>query len=68
MHEYYPGHLESAGQSCGASGPAGGACVSGNGCDLRVLLSVWQGRVSENGSTQENALEMHSQNLKNYIC
>lgn len=67
MNQHYPGHLESAGQSCGASGPAGGACVTGNGCDLRVLLSVWLGRVSENESTQGNALEMHSLNLENYI-
>lgn len=67
MNKYYPGRLESAAQSCGVSGPAGGVCASGNGCDLRALLSVWQGRVSENESTQGNALEMHSQSLKNYI-
>lgn len=64
MNEYYPGHLESAALSCGVSGPAGGGCVSGNVCDLRALLSAWQGTVSENESTRGNALEMHSQNLE----
>lgn len=67
MNKYYPGHLESAGQSCGVSGLTGGVCVSGNGCDLHALLLVWQGRASENESTQGNALEMHFQNLKSDI-
>lgn len=41
--------------------------MSGNACDLCALLSGWQGRGSENGNTQGNALEMHSQNLKKQI-
>lgn len=67
MNEDYPGHPESAGPSCGVSGPAGGVCVSGNACDLHALLSAWQGRASESESTQGNALEMHSQNLEKHI-
>lgn len=63
MHQYYPGHLESAGQSCEASGRAGGVCVSGSVCDQCALLSVWQGRASGSESPRENAWEMHSQNL-----
>lgn len=68
VHEYYPGHLESAGQSCGASGPAVGVCVSGSVHDQRALLSVWQGRASGSESPQGNAWEMHSQNLDKDIC
>lgn len=67
MNEDYPGHPESAGPSCGVSGPAGGVCASGNVCDLRAPLSAWQGRASESESTQGNALEMHSQNLENIL-
>lgn len=67
MNEDYPGHRESAGPSCGVSGPAGGVCASGNACDLRAPLSAWQGRASESESTQGNALEMHSQNLEKHI-
>lgn len=63
MHEYYPGHQESVGQSCGASGPTVGVCVSGSVYDRCALLSVWQGRASGNETLRENAWEMHSQNL-----
>lgn len=67
MHEYYPGHLESAGQSCGASGPAVGVCASGSVCDQCALLSMWQGRASGSENPQGNAWEMHSQNLDKEI-
>ena len=67
MCEYYPGHLESAGQSCGASGPAEGVCVSGCVCDQCALLSMWRGRASGSERPQGNALEMHFQNLSNDI-
>lgn len=60
VHEYYPGHRESAGQSCEASGPAVGVCVSGSVC---ALLSAWQGRESGSESLQGNAWETRSQNL-----
>lgn len=67
VHEYYPGHRESAGQSCGASGPAVGVCVSGSVGDQRALLSVWQGKASGSEIPQGNAWEMHSQNLDKEI-
>lgn len=61
VHEGYPGHLESAAQSCGACGPAVG--VSGSVCDPGALLSVWRGRASGSESPQGSAWETHSQNL-----
>ena len=67
MSEYYQGHQESAGRSCGASGPAAGVCVSGSVCDQCALLSVWLVRVSGSESHQGNAWETHSQNLDNEI-
>lgn len=50
---YYPGHQVSAGQSCGASGPA--VIVCGSVCDQRARLSGWRGRGSGNGSPRGNA-------------
>ena len=57
----YPGHLESAALSCGASGPAVGVSVSV--CGQRGLLSAWPGRVSGRESPRGNAWETHFQNL-----
>lgn len=62
--ECYLGHRGSVGQSCGASGPAGGVCASGSVCDRCALLSAWQGTASENESLRGNAWETHSQNLQ----
>lgn len=63
MHGCYPGHLESAARSCGASGPAVGVCANGSVRDHYAPRSAWRGRVSGSGSRQGNAWEMHSQSL-----